>query len=501
MISKFEFHPVGQGLFCSGELFSLCDTSISNPRNLFRWVYDCGTSSKRSLLDEAIDQAFTAPLCKQETEPTIDLLVISHFDKDHINGLPKLLKKFHIGMVLLPYIPLWRRLMIAFGAKQYIDKDTLRFFINPVAYILDQAEDAGRNVDRIVFVKGGVSRERSTDERDGGGDIPWAIVIDEGDARDDSGGETNQELDDLKQHTAPDKIRMLDPGGRLRIPGVYEFAPYNDIDVHPLPGRSIEAFRRAVAERAGELITRTADKEKTDDLIRELKREYGDCFGTSAEQRNAISLFLYAGPLHGGSEETISALYTGDGYLVSEEQTNALLNHVGQARRAHLSCFQVMHHGSRANWHKDLAKKINPTISVFSSDPAHKKLKHPHPEVVDDFGQFCPLQVDQEHGVTVLNIFPGNPGWKIPAEEISKRHGCIRLDVLFKPTVVTKNKKKSDKSIVSYKSPHQYLQMPKGLIVNLLPLCDSTIISTHSLFHWIILEKGQELSDVIDFLS
>lgn len=94
LISKFEFHPVGQGLFCSGELFSLCDTSISNPRNLFRWVYDCGTSSKRSLLDEAIDQAFTAPLCKQETEPTIDLLVISHFDKDHISGLPKLLNNY-----------------------------------------------------------------------------------------------------------------------------------------------------------------------------------------------------------------------------------------------------------------------------------------------------------------------------------------------------------------------------------------------------------------------
>jgi beta-lactamase superfamily II metal-dependent hydrolase len=54
-----------------------------------------------------------------------------------------------------------------------------------------------------------------------------------------------------------------------------------------------------------------------------------------------------------------------------------------------------MHHGARANWHQGIANAIAPYFSVFSSDPEHRRYKHPHAEVVRDFWQFGAIQVDK----------------------------------------------------------------------------------------------------------
>ena len=73
---NFKFHPVGFGLFTSGK--------IEN----FRFVYDCGTKSTQAFVENAIDSEFQAG-------DVIDLLVISHFHKDHISGIKKLLEDSH----------------------------------------------------------------------------------------------------------------------------------------------------------------------------------------------------------------------------------------------------------------------------------------------------------------------------------------------------------------------------------------------------------------------
>jgi hypothetical protein len=49
------------------------------------------------------------------------------------------------------------------------------------------------------------------------------------------------------------------------------------------------------------------------------------------------------------------------------------------------------------------AARLAPDISVFSSDPAHKSLRHPHGEVVRDFLRYGPVQVDKENSVTILH--------------------------------------------------------------------------------------------------
>ena len=74
-MSKFKLCNAGQGLFYIGEI----DRSKGEK---FKFIYDCGGNN----ISGAINQHIT----KGEV---IDMLVISHFDDDHINGLPDLFNK------------------------------------------------------------------------------------------------------------------------------------------------------------------------------------------------------------------------------------------------------------------------------------------------------------------------------------------------------------------------------------------------------------------------
>ena len=55
---------------------------------------------------------------------------------------------------------------------------------------------------------------------------------------------------------------------------------------------------------------------------------------------------------------------------------------------------QVMHHGAEGNWHKGVAAALAPAVHLFSSDPANKRLGHPHAPVLRDFRPYCPVQID-----------------------------------------------------------------------------------------------------------
>ena len=67
-----KFWNVGQGLFSSG-----CIKMKAAPN--FHWVYDCGTNSSPTLIQNAVYK-----YNQQENNTDIDLLVLSHFDSDHV---------------------------------------------------------------------------------------------------------------------------------------------------------------------------------------------------------------------------------------------------------------------------------------------------------------------------------------------------------------------------------------------------------------------------------
>lgn len=100
MMNKFTFHPVGQGLFYSGQLD--CDNWDYRRYSRYNFIFDCGSLSGQEVLYPAIDKYLT-----DLNKRCVNLCVISHLDKDHYNGLYYLIRNKHICIdkILLPYLP------------------------------------------------------------------------------------------------------------------------------------------------------------------------------------------------------------------------------------------------------------------------------------------------------------------------------------------------------------------------------------------------------------
>ena len=79
-------HPVGQGAFYS-ETFKNADESA-----IFTAVYDCG--GKKECWETDINTL----------EKNVDILFISHFHSDHINGVPLLIEKKKPKLVVIPQL-------------------------------------------------------------------------------------------------------------------------------------------------------------------------------------------------------------------------------------------------------------------------------------------------------------------------------------------------------------------------------------------------------------
>ena len=92
--------PVGQGLFTTADI--LVDDAM------FRLVYDCGRGKALK----------TEPTWVRAMEGTpLDLLVISHFDADHINGISALLRRTNgAKRAWIPHVAPEMRPLVALGA-------------------------------------------------------------------------------------------------------------------------------------------------------------------------------------------------------------------------------------------------------------------------------------------------------------------------------------------------------------------------------------------------
>ena len=95
-VGKFVFHPVGHGLFYTGEITD--DSGES-----FSFAFDCGSENEQIVLD-IINNGLLPNGLSDILPEHIDLLIISHFHADHISGALELIKKKRISKVILPYL-------------------------------------------------------------------------------------------------------------------------------------------------------------------------------------------------------------------------------------------------------------------------------------------------------------------------------------------------------------------------------------------------------------
>ncbi len=93
-------HPVGHGFFHTASV-----GAGDGPR--FEYVYDCGAKKSKAALAPAV-VAYSASL----SGPTVDLLVLSHFHADHVNGLDMLFGRKQIDTAIIPYVSAAERLLL-----------------------------------------------------------------------------------------------------------------------------------------------------------------------------------------------------------------------------------------------------------------------------------------------------------------------------------------------------------------------------------------------------
>ena len=134
MNGKFVFHPVGQGLFYSGE--------IGEGNKSFRFVYDCGGNYIKREAEEYINSL---------NGSKIDLLVLSHLHEDHINGIDLILENMaRNGRVVFPYCSSSMRIMYLWNLEKRGKNsgEVKSFCEDPVSYI---KEKTGTNSEISVF--------------------------------------------------------------------------------------------------------------------------------------------------------------------------------------------------------------------------------------------------------------------------------------------------------------------------------------------------------------
>lgn len=408
----YRFHAVGQGLFSEGWLcFASRDHSLE-PLD-YHWVYDCGTMTDQKLIDKAINRV------KLETPVNhkIDLVIISHFDEDHINGIVRLLNELGTKSLMLPWAPLWHRLIIGFEQGLTAGDPFFLFYINPVQYLREQAGD---NFEQFVFVPfsngDGPPDLEEPIEPSPRPEGPVTLKIDADEVDFESFDKTNgttRNLDESNADQAP-KVKVMRERGTASILGLWEFVVYNDPLTKP---KNKTAFAKEADRLRNELLS--VDEAMRKHALIELKDFYSKQY-TTPRKKNDISLFLYGGIIGFSNKITHSAiwtsdsfctrlwceksqnasiLYTGDGNLKTRKRWTSLAEHLGPKRYYRPTVFQVPHHGSKNNSFIGLASIIEPTVSVFSSDPLHKN-HHPDPNIWIDFCPHTAIQVDSEHSMT-----------------------------------------------------------------------------------------------------
>jgi glyoxylase-like metal-dependent hydrolase (beta-lactamase superfamily II) len=138
MRAECQFAKAGQGLFYNGIL-------VDNSGKSFSFVYDCGTSSLPSVLNKSIDEF------KNLVGKRIDILFVSHFHQDHVSHIPTLIKAIKLGKVVIPYVSIEARLLLAAQIESIVgDSEFKELFVDPAGYFISRGAES---VDSIHYAE------------------------------------------------------------------------------------------------------------------------------------------------------------------------------------------------------------------------------------------------------------------------------------------------------------------------------------------------------------
>ena len=332
-----RFLPVGQGAFYSEEFL------LGNGES-FAVVYDCGSlncGKNNTKLKKIIDEhSMILARKEKEEEGRVDVLFVSHFDKDHINGIPYLIEK-HKDSLRVIFVPeltdeLKNIACIFLYAFGYTAE--AQFVLNPEKF-LNSREIINT---KIVYVR----QERRGNEE--GGIFPIEGWI------------------DPEGKNPP----TIDSGSSVRKDKFWEYIPNNS----PFSSGKANVLKKLSNEITAILGNNwsTLSPEKVDFISQNKKNNLKKIYNKFYSDLNDSSLFVYSGPLveevsstrsiifpyrcycscfydfYGlrcADELKLGAIYTGDGQL-----SNIATFYEKRADKVGL--IQIPHHGSKGSYCK-----------------------------------------------------------------------------------------------------------------------------------------------------
>lgn len=345
-MSKFKLCNAGQGLFYIGEI----DRSKGEK---FKFIYDCGGNN----ISGAINQHIT----KGEV---IDMLVISHFDDDHINGLPDLFNK--VDKIKKIFIPYYR------GIEDYLLL---------MAYIYGNGATFDK-VDEIVLVN---SSEGVEDEQD------FNEII-------------TEEVPDINRYNLPNVKAGIIRNKVLSVEKRWIFKFYNariSTDINTVISDINNLISNNNRKDLEELLKLNLNAAKVG--LRTIYSNYCSSKYNNSKQ-NQSSLCLYHAPMeretcgiHFMSYDRVyfrscietpclGTMLTGDISLKTKKKIQNYDDFIKRYEKEayNTGIFLLPHHGANNNWNSLILEDFMRTPIFLNSSGINNRFKHPGSMVIKE---------------------------------------------------------------------------------------------------------------------
>ncbi|MBO9566013.1 MAG: MBL fold metallo-hydrolase [Niastella sp.] len=381
-----KFHAVGQGCFYTSKI-------AGYKKKPFHFVYDCGSDTDEKILMNEISQF------ANEVNDLIDLVIVSHFDRDHINGISQLLRSVRgCRRLIIPYCdPIERLFLLA----TYSDADDFyyRLLQNPVEYFTggdfnineiivvgtpddeDDVKSSTTSLVNQVAADADTDRLGFTDHIDEEGSANFSASIEQGEK-----GSELQTKTTIKFYQIPFRFTIGDKD--------WEFVIYHK-----------KGYRHNLIYRVTEEVKRIAGVKRSiyslfdEEEIRKIKKLYFDMLKSNMNSTSLIVLHSKCQNKYNEDEYIIyykddlpvprfGTMLTGDIDLDGPVKVRKLRDYFDRYFDD-VKFFQIPHHGSKENW------KVNNSSGYLYSfpfyvvnsgkkDSGNNKFDHPSEEVLAD---------------------------------------------------------------------------------------------------------------------
>lgn len=365
-----SFLPVGQGAFYR-EVFDL-----GNEKKTI--IYDCGSLPNKSIIEKQIRNEFSKG-------DVIDAVFISHFDEDHINGLPFLLKHCKVNNLFFPLITDSDKVYLKL--KALISTDEYGFLYNLI-------ENPFQTIKDLVPPQYNFSLYQIESEY-------------------------TQSSNDNNNNSMQIVSSGKNVAGKVGLSGAKE------IDWELIPFNFRRKFRIIELQKA---ICNVFDcqNDQIENKIRELidfypnnKDKIKEAYRGVEESFNTNSMTLFSGTKDRycfqycalpkvclrcefcGDRLKNGCLYLGD-YDTSDNDKWTSLKKEYQDYWEYIGCIQIPHHGSVHSYNKEISK-LN-VLNVISAGH-NNRYRHPHSAVIKDLLlNDCIVHIVNEHVGTQLDL-------------------------------------------------------------------------------------------------